>query len=116
VSAPKLIASVSLFQGRRYARDTSFKRSRCSRSLLTAKADSVPVVCTKSTKTSVVKRDLTRSRNDASKTYSKEHAFFDIIEQSKHSGGSAEGSYTNHQLPGDPTVVKEVLIEDAAIA
>ncbi|WP_253739185.1 Cdc6/Cdc18 family protein [Halohasta salina] len=42
----------------------------------------------------------------------KEHAFLDIIEQSKHSGGSAEGSYTNHQLLEDPEVVKDVLTED----
>src|SRR6056297_264993 len=40
----------------------------------------------------------------------KEHAFLDVIEQSRHSGGSAEGSYTNHQLLEDPTVVKEVLV------
>src|SRR6056297_983769 len=44
----------------------------------------------------------------------KEHAFLDIIEQSKHSGGSAEGSYTQHQLLEDPSVVKEVLTEDNA--
>jgi len=43
----------------------------------------------------------------------KEHAFLDIIEQSKHSGGSAEGSYTNHQLLEDPEVVKDVLTEDS---
>ncbi|OYR75609.1 cell division control protein Cdc6, partial [Halorubrum sp. E3] len=43
----------------------------------------------------------------------KEHAFLDIIEQSKHSGGSAEGSYTKHQLLEDPSVVKEVLTEDS---
>ncbi len=42
----------------------------------------------------------------------KEHAFLDIIEQSKHSGGSAEGSYTKHQLLEDPEVVKDVLTED----
>jgi cell division control protein 6 len=42
----------------------------------------------------------------------KEHAFLDIIEQSKHSGGSAEGSYTNHQLLEDPEVVKDVLTEE----
>jgi len=45
----------------------------------------------------------------------KEHAFLDIIEQSKHSGGSAEGSYTKHQLLEDPEVVKEVLTEDANV-
>jgi cell division control protein 6 len=42
----------------------------------------------------------------------KEHAFLDIIEQSKHSGGSAEGSYTKHQLLEEPDVVTEVLSED----
>ena len=41
----------------------------------------------------------------------KEHAFLDIIEQSRHSGGSAEGSYTEHQLLEDPKVVKKVLAE-----
>ena len=44
----------------------------------------------------------------------KEHAFLDIIEQSKHSGGSAEGSYTKHQLLEDPQVVRDVLSEDVA--
>ncbi|MGQ4557683.1 AAA family ATPase [Halobellus sp. GM3] len=42
----------------------------------------------------------------------KEHAFLDIIEQSKHSGGSAEGSYTKHQLLEDPEVVRDVLTEN----
>lgn len=41
----------------------------------------------------------------------KEHAFLDVIEQTRHSGGSAEGSYTEHTLLEDPTVVKEVLEE-----
>jgi cell division control protein 6 len=41
----------------------------------------------------------------------KEHAFLDILEQSRHSGGSAEGSYTEHQLLEDPHVVKKVLTE-----
>lgn len=41
----------------------------------------------------------------------KEHAFLDIIEQSRHSGGSAEGSYTQHHLLEDPEIVKKVLIE-----
>jgi cell division control protein 6 len=41
----------------------------------------------------------------------KEQAFLDIIEQSRHSGGSAEGSYTEHQLLEDPHVVKRVLAE-----
>jgi cell division control protein 6 len=39
----------------------------------------------------------------------KEHAFLDVVEQSRHSGGSAEGSYTEHTLLEDPTVVKDVL-------
>lgn len=41
----------------------------------------------------------------------KEHAFLDIVEQSRLSGGSAEGSYTQHQLLEDPTIVKKVLVE-----
>jgi cell division control protein 6 len=41
----------------------------------------------------------------------KEHAFLDITEQSRHSGGSAEGSYTNHRLLEDPDVVREVFSE-----
>jgi cell division control protein 6 len=41
----------------------------------------------------------------------KEHAFLDIIEQSRHSGGSAEGSYTNHKLLEDPEVVRDVLAD-----
>ncbi|ADJ15056.1 Cdc6/Cdc18 family protein [Halalkalicoccus jeotgali] len=41
----------------------------------------------------------------------KEHAFLDIIEQSRHSGGSAEGSYTKHRLLEDPTVVRDVLVD-----
>lgn len=41
----------------------------------------------------------------------KEHAFLDVIEQSRFSGGSAEGSYTEHQLLEDPTVVRNVLME-----
>jgi len=39
----------------------------------------------------------------------KEHAFLDITKQTRHSGGSAKGSYTDHQLLEDPAVVKEVL-------
>ena len=39
----------------------------------------------------------------------KEHAFLDVVEQSRHSGGSAEGSYTEHTLLEDPDVVKNVL-------
>jgi cell division control protein 6 len=41
----------------------------------------------------------------------KEHAFLDITKQTRHSGGSAEGSYTNHQLLEDPEVVREVLAD-----
>ncbi|MEY7851674.1 Cdc6/Cdc18 family protein [Natrarchaeobius sp. A-rgal3] len=41
----------------------------------------------------------------------KEHAFLDVIEQSRHSGGSAEGSYTEHTLLEDPEVVKDVLAD-----
>jgi archaeal cell division control protein 6 len=39
----------------------------------------------------------------------KEHAFLDILEQTRHSGGSAEGSYTEHTLLEEPDVVKDVL-------
>jgi cell division control protein 6 len=39
----------------------------------------------------------------------KEHAFLDVTEQSRHSGGSADGSYTEHQLLEDPEVVQNVL-------
>lgn len=41
----------------------------------------------------------------------KEHAFLDITKQARHSGGSAEGSYTNHQLLEDPEVVRDVLAD-----
>jgi len=41
----------------------------------------------------------------------KEHAFLDIVEQSRHSGGSAEGSFTEHTLLEDPDVVKDVLAD-----
>jgi cell division control protein 6 len=41
----------------------------------------------------------------------KEHAFLDVLEQSRHSGGSAEGSYTEHTLLEDPEVVKNVLVD-----
>jgi cell division control protein 6 len=41
----------------------------------------------------------------------KEHAFLDVIEQSRHSGGSAEGSYTEHQLLENPDVVRNVLTD-----
>jgi cell division control protein 6 len=41
----------------------------------------------------------------------KEHAFLDVIEQSRHSGGSAEGSYTEHRLLEDPEVVQNVLMD-----
>lgn len=39
----------------------------------------------------------------------KEHAFLDVTEQTRRSGGSAEGSYTEHQLLEDPEVVQNVL-------
>ncbi|WP_254547440.1 Cdc6/Cdc18 family protein [Halomarina pelagica] len=41
----------------------------------------------------------------------KEHAFLDVIEQSRYSGGSAEGSYTEHRLLEDPEVVRSVLAD-----
>jgi archaeal cell division control protein 6 len=41
----------------------------------------------------------------------KEHAFLDILEQTRHSGGSAEGSYTEHTLLEEPDVVRDVLEE-----
>jgi cell division control protein 6 len=41
----------------------------------------------------------------------KEHAFLDIAEQTRRSGGSAEGSYTQHKLLEDPEIVKKVLAE-----
>lgn len=40
----------------------------------------------------------------------KEHAFLDIIEQVRQSGGRAEGSYMEHKLLEDPDVVKEALV------
>ena len=42
----------------------------------------------------------------------KEHAFLDVTEQARHSGGSAEGSFTKHQLLEDPDVVQSVLTGD----
>lgn len=39
----------------------------------------------------------------------REQAFLDVIEQARQSGGSAEGSYTEHRLLEDPEVVKKVL-------
>lgn len=39
----------------------------------------------------------------------KEHAFLDITKQARKSGGSAEGSYTEHTLLEDPDVIKDVL-------
>lgn len=42
----------------------------------------------------------------------KEQAFLDVIEQSRHSGGSAEGSYTEHRLLEDAEVIKKVLIDE----
>jgi cell division control protein 6 len=41
----------------------------------------------------------------------KEHAFLDVVEQTRNSGGSAEGSYTEHTLLEDPEVVKNVITE-----
>ncbi|MFC6942648.1 orc1/cdc6 family replication initiation protein [Salinirubellus sp. GCM10025818] len=41
----------------------------------------------------------------------KEHAFLDVIEQTRHSGGSAEGSYTEHTLLEEPDVVQNVLAD-----
>ncbi len=43
----------------------------------------------------------------------KEHAFLDITKQTRHSGGSAEGSYTRHQLLEDPQVVRDVLTDES---
>lgn len=43
----------------------------------------------------------------------KEHAFLDITKQTRHSGGSADGAYTNHQLLEDPEMVKTVLTDTA---
>ncbi|WP_238478962.1 orc1/cdc6 family replication initiation protein [Natranaeroarchaeum sulfidigenes] len=40
----------------------------------------------------------------------KEHAFLDVLEQSRHSGGSAEGNFTKHRLLEDPEVVRDVLV------
>jgi len=42
----------------------------------------------------------------------KEHAFLDVTEQTRRSGGSAEGSFTEHQLLEDPEVVQSVLTGD----
>jgi cell division control protein 6 len=42
----------------------------------------------------------------------KEQAFLDVIEQARHSGGSAEGSYTEHRLLEDADVLRKVLIDD----
>ncbi len=39
----------------------------------------------------------------------KEHAFLDITEQARYSGGRAEGSYTEHTLLEDPKMIKEIL-------
>lgn len=46
----------------------------------------------------------------------KEHAFLDVLEQSRQSGGSAEGSYTEHQLLEDPEVIQTVLSENEEAA
>jgi len=40
----------------------------------------------------------------------KEHAFLDVLEQSRHSGGSAEGNFTKHRLLEDPEVFQDVLV------
>jgi len=42
----------------------------------------------------------------------REQAFLDVIEQARQSGGSAEGSYTEHRLLEDPKVVKKVLVTE----
>ena len=42
----------------------------------------------------------------------REQAFLDVIEQARQSGGSAEGSYTEHRLLEDPQVVKKVLVTE----
>jgi cell division control protein 6 len=42
----------------------------------------------------------------------KEHAFLDVIEQTRYSGGSAEGAYTKHKLLEDPEVIRNVLEAD----
>jgi cell division control protein 6 len=49
----------------------------------------------------------------------KEHAFLDVIEQTRYSGGSAEGAYTKHKLLEDPEVIRNVLegdVEPAALS
>jgi len=49
----------------------------------------------------------------------KEHAFLDVIEQTRYSGGSAEGAYTKHELLEDPEVIRNVLqsdVEPAAVS
>jgi cell division control protein 6 len=43
----------------------------------------------------------------------KEQAFLDVIEQSRKSGGSAEGSYTEHRLLENPEVVRNVLTDSS---
>lgn len=40
-----------------------------------------------------------------------EHAFLDVIEQNRRSGGRADGSYTEHRLLESPEVVNSVLSE-----
>lgn len=42
----------------------------------------------------------------------REQAFLDVIEQARQSGGSAEGSYTEHRLLEQPEIVKQVLIDE----
>lgn len=41
----------------------------------------------------------------------KEHAFLDIIEQTRKSGGSKEGNYTQHRPLENPEIIKKVLSE-----
>lgn len=43
----------------------------------------------------------------------KEHAFLDLTKQTRHSGGSADGAYINHQLLEDPEMIKTVLTDTA---
>jgi cell division control protein 6 len=42
-----------------------------------------------------------------------EHAFLDVIEQNRRSGGRADGSYTEHRLLESPEVVTSVLTEES---
>lgn len=42
----------------------------------------------------------------------KELSFLDVLEQNRQSGGSAEGSYTDHRLLEDPEVIKSVFSKE----